>query len=139
MRGQPGPQGEPVKLIFTVLDGDGQPINDAMIEIWQANADGQYNHSEDRQDKKMDSSCRGFGRMGTDESGTCEFEAVKPRRVPGPGDTLQAPHLNISVFARGVLKRLPTRVYFAGDPANNDDPVLALVPEDRRRNPDGAA
>lgn len=128
----PGAKGELVKLIFTVLDADGKPVNDAMIEIWQANAEGKYHHPEDTQDKAADPACPGFGRMGTDANGVCEFDTIKPGRVPGPGNTLQAPHLNISVFARGVLKRLPTRVYFAGDPANDHDSVLALIPGDRR-------
>ncbi len=127
-----GANGEPVKLIFTVLDADAKPVNDAMIEIWQANADGKYNHPEDTQDKALDPAYAGFGRMGTDEHGVCEFDTVKPGRVPGTRGLMQAPHLNVSVLARGLLKRLPTRVYFAGDPANADDPVLALVPADRR-------
>ena len=75
---------------------------------------------------------RGFGRLATAEDGSCTFETIKPGRVPGPGDTLQAPHINVSVFARGLLKRLSTRVYFAGESANAEDPILALVPEIRR-------
>ncbi len=129
---RPGARGQAVKLIFTVLDGDGQPVNDAMIEIWQANADGKYDHPEDRQDKNLDATCSGFGRMGTDGNGVCEFDTVRPGGVPGPGGSLQAPHLNVSVFARGLLKRLATRVYFAAEPANAEDPVLALVPTERR-------
>ncbi len=128
----PDTKGERVKLICTVLDGDGMLVNDAMIEIWQANATGKYSHPEDTQEKPLDPAFRGFGRLATDESGMCVFETVKPGRVPGSGGTLQAPHLNLSVFARGVLKRLATRVYFAGDAANPEDPVLALVPEERR-------
>jgi protocatechuate 3,4-dioxygenase alpha subunit len=128
----PGATGERVKIIFKVLDADGAPVNDAMIEIWQANANGKYKHPEDTQDKAIDPGCPGFGRMGTDANGMCEFDTLKPGRVPGPGNTRQAPHLNVSVFARGLLKRLPTRVYFAGDPDNEGDRVLALVPADRR-------
>ena len=120
-----------MKIIFRVLDADGVPVNDALIEIWQANAEGKYNHPEDTQDKAIDPGF-GFGRMGSDGNGFCEFDTVKPGRVPGPGNRLQAPHLNVSVFARGLLKRLPTRVYFADDPANDGDSVLALVPADRR-------
>jgi protocatechuate 3,4-dioxygenase, alpha subunit len=129
---RPGARGEQVKVIFTVVDADGIPVNDAMIEIWQADAEGKYNHPEDTQDKAVDPACPGFGRMGTDANGVCEFDTVKPGQVPGPGNTLQAPHLNVSVFARGVLKRLATRVYFGDDPANDHDPILALVPADRR-------
>lgn len=128
----PNAKGERVTVACTVFDGDGKPINDAMIEVWQADANGKYNHPEDTQEKQPDQACRGFGRVGTDENGCCTFESVKPGRVPYVDGQLQAPHLNISVFARGVLKRLATRLYFAGDPANAEDPVLALVPEARR-------
>ena len=129
-----GPQtkGERVWLTFRVIDGDGVPLNDAMIETWQADADGKYNHPDDKQDKSIDSDFAGFGRLGTAEDGSCEFETIKPGRVPGPGNVLQAPHLNVSVFARGMPKQLYTRVYFAGDPANSDDSILALVPPARR-------
>jgi protocatechuate 3,4-dioxygenase, alpha subunit len=129
-----GPQtrGERIWLRVRVLDGDGTPLNDAMIEIWQANAEGKYNHPDDKQQKSIDSEFLGFGRLGTAEDGSCEFESIRPGRVPGPGDVLQAPHLNVAVFARGMLKQLYTRVYFAGDSANSDDPILALVPPSRR-------
>lgn len=128
----PAVKGERVKLICKVLDGEGAPVNDALIEIWQANADGKYNHPNDRQEKPIDLGFPGFGRQGTDEAGVCEFETIKPGRVPGRGHVLQAPHLAVSVLATGVLRRLPTRIYFAGDPANGEDPVLALVPKQRR-------
>ena len=106
----PDTKGERIRLAFRVLDGDGAPLNDAMLELWQADVGG-------------------FGRLPTDEQGACVFESVKPGRVAG---IPQAPHVNVSVFARGLLNRLVTRVYFANDPANAEDPVLALVPEDRR-------
>jgi protocatechuate 3,4-dioxygenase, alpha subunit len=128
----PGVKGDRLKLICAVLEGDARPINDAMIEVWQANAAGKYNHPEDTQEKPIDPKFLGFGRLHSDEGGICVFETIKPGRVPGPGDTLQAPHLNLSVFARGVLKRLVTRAYFAGEAANAEDPVLALVPQGRR-------
>jgi protocatechuate 3,4-dioxygenase alpha subunit len=128
----PRAQGERVLLTIRVLDGDGVGLGDAMIEIWQADAEGHYNHPDDPQQKTVGPSFLGFGRMGTAENGSCEFETIKPGRVPGPGDTLQAPHLNLAVFARGMLKQLYTRIYFAGDPMNPEDPVLALVPFDRR-------
>lgn len=130
-----GPQtkGERVLLTVRVLDGDGAGIFDAMIEIWQANAEGKYNHPDDAQQKSVDPSFLGFGRLATDQDGRCEFETIKPGRVPGPENSLQAPHLNVAVFARGLLRQLYTRTYFAGDPANGDDPVLRLVPEDRRQ------
>ena len=129
-----GPQakGEHVLLTVRILDGDGVGLNYTMIEIWQANADGKYNHPDDAQQKTVDPSFLGFGRMGTTEDGNCNFETIKPGRVPGPGNVLQAPHLNVAVFARGMLRQLYTRIYFAGDPANQGDPVLALVPVERR-------
>jgi protocatechuate 3,4-dioxygenase alpha subunit len=67
--------------------------------------------------------------MATAADGTCDFQTIKPGRVPGPGSTLQAPHLNLACFARGMLKQLYTRIYFFGDPANQEDPVLATVRE----------
>lgn len=128
----PAAKGERITLVCTVLDGDGVPMPDAMIEIWQANADGKYHHPEDAQEKALDPACGGFGRMGSDPAGQMKFETIKPGRVPAPDNRLQAPHLNISILGRGLLKRLSTRIYFAGDPANEEDPVLALVPKERR-------
>lgn len=139
-----GPQakGERLWLNCRVLDGNAAPVNDSMIEIWQADAEGRYSCPDDPQFKAADPACSGFGRMGTGEDGACEFETIKPGRVAGPGNTQQAPHLNVAVFARGMLKQLYTRIYFAGDPANAEDPILALVPPARREtllaNPDPA-
>ena len=121
-----GVKGERLWITFRLLDGDGLPVPDAMIELWQADSDGNYKEGI------PDGEFSGFGRMATAEDGTCAFETIRPGRVPGPGSTLQAPHINVSVFSRGLLKRLSTRVYFADDRANGEDPVLALVPEDRR-------
>jgi protocatechuate 3,4-dioxygenase, alpha subunit len=128
----PEAKGERVCLSCRVFDGDGQPVNDAMIEIWQADADGRYHSVGESEDGTAGSEFRGFGRMPTDDDGSCEFETIKPGRVPGPGDIRQAPHLEVAVFARGLLKQLFTRIYFAGDAANQADPVLQLVPEERR-------
>lgn len=128
----PATKGERIQLICRVFDGEGQPVPDAMIEIWQANAEGRYAHPEDMQQKPLDPSFNGFGRLATDEQGSCLFETIKPGRVPGNDGTLQAPHINISVFARGLLKRLATRAYFAGDSANEEDSILALVSAPRR-------
>jgi len=130
----PQAKGERVRLVCRVLDGDGVPVPDAMLEIWQADADGKYNHPDDTQHEAADPGCTGFGRMGTSEEGNCEFETIKPGRVPGPANVLQAPHLNLAVFARGMLKQLYTRIYFAEDPANQEDPVLALIPAERRKS-----
>ena len=123
--------GKPLRLKCRVLDLDNVPVNDAVIEIWQADANGRYNHPADPHARTADSAFRGFGRAATDQDGTCEFETIRPGRVPGPKNTMQAPHLNVAVYARGILLQLYTRIYFAGDPANEDDPVLALVPTDR--------
>ena len=128
----PDAKGERIRLICRVLDGDSAPMDDAMIEIWQADSEGRYNHPADSRAENTDPACGGFGRLATNADGICIFDTIKPGRAAGNGGTLQAPHFNVSVFARGVLKRLATRIYFAGDPANDEDPILALVPEDRR-------
>jgi protocatechuate 3,4-dioxygenase, alpha subunit len=129
---KPEAKDERVKLICAVFDRNGECVPDTLIEIWQANADGKYNHPADRQAKSIDAVFRGFGRQVTNLSGACEFETIKPGRVPGPRGALQAPHLEVGIFTRGVLKRLATRIYFAGDAANGECPVLALVPKSRR-------
>src|SRR5215831_4679852 len=123
----PRAQGERIWVCCRVFDGEGSLVDDAMIEIWQADAEGVYTLPE-----RADPEFRGFGRLATGEDGSCEFETIKPGRVPGPGGTPQAPHLEVAVFARGMLKQLFTRIYFAGDAANKDDYVLSLVPRDRR-------
>jgi len=128
----PEVKGERVWLGCRILDGDGVPVNDAIIEIWQADAGGNYDHPDDPRHATVDPRFLGFGRMPTAPDGSCEFETIKPGRVPGAGNVLQAPHLNLAVFARGMLKQLYTRVYFTGEPANQADPVLALVPKERR-------
>jgi protocatechuate 3,4-dioxygenase alpha subunit len=127
-----GVKGERVNLICRVFDGDGLPLPDAMIELWQADADGKYNHPEDMWEQSPAITFRGFGRMPTTADGSCVFETIKPGQVAGLNGKPQAPHINISIFARGLLKHLPTRIYFEGDPANVTDAVLALVPEERR-------
>jgi protocatechuate 3,4-dioxygenase, alpha subunit len=126
--------GERISLICRVIDGDGMLVNDAMLELWQANAAGKYFHSEDTQPKPLDPAFTGFGRLATDQDGVCRFETIKPGRVAGNDSRLQAPHINVSVFSRGLLNRLATRIYFDGDAANAEDPVLALVPVERRNS-----
>ncbi|MCU1298878.1 MAG: protocatechuate 3,4-dioxygenase, alpha subunit [Acidobacteriaceae bacterium] len=125
-------KGERVTIICSVFDGDGLAVPDAMIELWQADSEGRYNHPEDTWDETQRLTFQGFGRLPTREDGTCVFQTIKPGQVPGPKGQLQAPHINVSVFARGLLKHLPTRIYFEGDRANESDPVLALVPHERR-------
>lgn len=116
----------PGRIVVTgrVIDGAGEPVPDAMIEIWQADPDGRYAHPSN--------SFRGFGRSETDAAGIYRFETVKPGPVPGPRGTMQAPHILVAVFGRGMLKQLHTRLYFAGEAGNDADSVLALVPADRR-------
>ena len=128
----PGARGEPIRLSVRVLDGDGAPVSDAMIESWQADAEGRYHHPEDPRGAEADPDFSGFARVPTNDAGECEIETVRPGRVPGPGGPLQAPHVNVTIFARGVLKPLVTRAYFEGEPSNAEDPVLARVPEHRR-------
>ncbi len=115
-----------------VLDGDATPVSDAMIELWQANADGRYQHPDDSQEKLLDPDFHGFGRAATDERGRFRFYTIKPGSVPGPGNLLQAPHINVSIFARGLLKRLITRIYFPGEQLNATDVVLNSVAPERR-------
>lgn len=127
-----GVKGERVTVSGRLLDGDGVGVGDGLIEIWQANSHGKYAHPEDRQAKPLERGWRGFGRIPTDANGAFRFNTIKPGRVPGPGGKLQAPHLVVSVFMRGLLKHLATRMYFPDEPANAEDPVLALVPAARR-------
>ena len=104
------------------------------MEIWQANAHGRYNHPEDDQDKPIDEKFGGFGRSPTDKDGIFRFYTVKPGAVPGLHNEMQAPHISINILARGVLKRMATRLYFSDEAEmNRVDPVLNLVPEERRR------
>jgi protocatechuate 3,4-dioxygenase, alpha subunit len=124
--------GERIIIEGRVIDGEGQPVSDALIEIWQANSQGRYHHPEDTQERQLDPNFDGFGRASTDEKGWFRFHTIKPGSVSGPGDTVQAPHISVSVFGRGLLKRLATRIYFSDEPGNEADPVLALVPPQRR-------
>ena len=127
------PDGEVIGLAGQVFDAKGVAILDAMIEIWQANAAGRYASLDDpREDAPLDPNFIGFGRASVDTDGIYRFRTIRPGRVPGPGNTLQAPHLAVSIFGRGILKRLATRLYFEGADGNDVDPVLAAVPEDRR-------
>ncbi len=128
----PKTPGERVVLTCRLLDGDGAPVDDGVIEVWQADAAGKYRQPEDASQGPAGADFPGFGRMPTGVDGSCVFETIRPGRVPGRGGTLQAPHINVIVLARGLLRQLSTRVYFAGDEANEGDPVLALVPEDLR-------
>lgn len=124
-----GVPGERVAVSGTIVDGAGQPMTDGIVEIWQADATGHYTHPESGGAARQ---FRGFGRVATDRTGTFRFTTVKPGRVPGPGGVLQAPHLSILIFSRGLLKHLSTRMYFPDEPANAEDAILKLVPAERR-------
>jgi protocatechuate 3,4-dioxygenase, alpha subunit len=124
--------GERIAIRGRLLDGDRKPVSDGVVEIWQANAQGKYASPEDPQNKPIEPGFRGFGRIMTDDDGAFRFTTVKPGLVPGPGGALQAPHLVVIVFMRGLLKHLLTRMYFPDEAANADDPVLNRVPADRR-------
>ena len=128
------PQGERIAIEGRVIDGDGAGVPDAMIELWQANAAGRYNHPEDTQgDKPLDSNFRGFGRAATDGEGRFRFLTIKPGPVPGRGNALQAPHVNLAVFARGMLIHLYTRLYFADEAGNAADPLLSSIEDAKQR------
>jgi protocatechuate 3,4-dioxygenase, alpha subunit len=119
-----------VWIVGTVYDGAGEPVPDAMVEIWQANQAGRYNdYKDDREDLPLDpETFSGFGRSGTDAGGRFSFVTVKPGPVPGPDGGMQAPHIMVSVFARGLLKRVVTRIYFPDEgEANANDPVLSSL------------
>ena len=141
---QPETAGERIRIEGRVLDGDGIPVPDAMVEIWQANAHGRYNHPADSGPAQLDPSFLGFGRSGTAEDGSYWFETVKPGPVAFDRERLHAPHICVAVFSRGLLNHLVTRLYFEDEPANAEDPVLQCVPDDRRvtllarREPAGA-
>jgi protocatechuate 3,4-dioxygenase alpha subunit len=124
--------GERIRIEGRVLDGDGVPVPDALIEIWQANAQGRYNHAADQGAAQLDSYFLGFGRSGTAEDGSYWFETVKPGLVPFDGERMQAPHICVTVFSRGLLNHLVTRLYFEDESGNVLDPVLQYVPNDRR-------
>lgn len=125
-----------LRLGGVVLDGAGQPVDDALIEIWQANRAGRYAHPEDsRAGIPLEDGFDGFGRCATDQDGLYGFVTVKPGSVPGPEGDMQAPHIEVSVFARGLLKRLATRVYFPDETeANEADPVLSSIEDPAQRS-----
>ncbi|MGB9403352.1 MAG: protocatechuate 3,4-dioxygenase subunit alpha [Candidatus Acidiferrales bacterium] len=127
-----GVTGERVTIEGRVLDGDGNPVPDATLELWQANSHGKYAHPEDTQNKPLDPNFKGYGRISTGENGEFRFTTIKPGQVPGPDGKMQAPHVVVSVFARGLLRRLVTRIYFPDEPANANDFALNLVDAARR-------
>jgi protocatechuate 3,4-dioxygenase alpha subunit len=127
----PDAAGEKIRIEGVVLDGDGLPINDAMIEIWQADSQGRYASPRDSR-ALPNTQFKGFGRSATDKQGVFVFDTIKPGTVPGPGGARQAPHIVVCIFSRGMLRQVYTRLYFSDEAANASDPILTLVPDDRR-------
>ena len=127
-----GTLGDRIRVEGRVLDGRREGVADAMVEIWQANAQGRYRHPADRRSVPLDPAFVGFGRAATDAEGAYWFETIRPGRVPFDRATSQAPHINVAVFARGLLHHLFTRIYFPEDGPIATDPVLRTVPEHRR-------
>jgi protocatechuate 3,4-dioxygenase, alpha subunit len=138
------PEGTPgaVTIVGRVLDGAGNPIPDALIETWQADPEGRFAHPDDPRGASVSGyrSFRGFGRCPTSPDGSYRIVTLKPGPLPcpeaggGAGGATEAPHLNVSVFARGMLDRVVTRMYFPDETeANAADPVLSSLPEPDRR------
>jgi len=131
------PAGTPgaVWLRGRLTDGHGDPVPDGLVETWQAGPDGRFDHPDDpRGAVHRDDGFRGFARCTTEADGSWAVLTRKPGRVPGPDDRLQAPHVDVSVFARGLLDRVVTRLYFGDEPeANAGDPVLSGIADEARR------
>jgi protocatechuate 3,4-dioxygenase alpha subunit len=125
--------GQRITVSGRVFDGDGTPIPDGVIEIWQANAYGKYAHPEDTQEKPLDPAFSGHGRVPTGDRGQFEFITVKPGSVSLPSGVPQAPHLSVSLMMRGLLRRLTTRIYFPNEPLNDNDEILQMVEPERRK------
>ncbi|MFT4174686.1 MAG: protocatechuate 3,4-dioxygenase subunit alpha [Rhodocyclaceae bacterium] len=127
-----GVEGERVIVEGRLTDGDGKPVPDGVLEIWQANAHGRYPSPEDPRDElELEPAFRGWARVPTDDNGVFRFTTIKPGSVPGFNGEPQAPHLNVIVLMRGILRHLYTRMYFP-DERTAHDPVLQLVPAERR-------
>jgi len=115
-----GAAGEIITLSGRVIDGEGQMLTDACVEIWQA-------------EPAAGETFGGFGRAATDDDGCFRFTTIKPGPLPGPGNSRQAPHIALTILARGLLFHLATRVYFSGEPGNEEDPVLRMIAPERRQ------
>jgi len=129
---RPDTKGDRIRLSMQVLDGDGLPVSDAMLELWQADADGRHVRPNDPAALLSAPGFCGFGRLATDDTGMSTFDTIRPGRIVDPDGRVHASHVDVCVFARGLLRQLYTRVYFEGDPDLDTDVVLALVPSDRK-------
>jgi protocatechuate 3,4-dioxygenase alpha subunit len=127
-----GVEGQRIRIEGRICDGEGLAVPDAVIEIWQANHHGRYNHPADGRDLPLDPRFLGFGRAGADAEGRFWFETIKPGRVPFDAERMQTPHVCLAIFARGLLNHLTTRLYFGDEPDNGADPVLQQVPRERQ-------
>ena len=138
----PDASGQRIRIEGRVFDCDGAAVNDAMIEIWQADAQGRY--ADTRAGAASNTQFKGFGRSATDKAGVFAFDTIKPGQgaysfstikpgaVPGPNGKPQAPHILVAVFARGLPRHAYTRIYFPDEASNTNDQILTLVPADRR-------
>jgi protocatechuate 3,4-dioxygenase alpha subunit len=126
-------RGDRIAIRGVLRDGTGSPIDDGLVEIWQADAGGRYHHADDPRHEAADPAFTGFGRAATARGGSFAFQTIKPGSVPAPDGQPQAPHILVSVMARGVMSRCWTRLYFEGEPLNETDPILRLVPAERRQ------
>ncbi|HEY1154489.1 MAG TPA: protocatechuate 3,4-dioxygenase subunit alpha [Pseudolabrys sp.] len=126
----PDASGQKIHITGVIRDGDGVPIPDAMLEIWQADSQGRYAHPRDP--RAPNASFKGFGRSACNREGEFGFDTIKPGQVPGPNGKPQAPHVVVCIFSRGMLRQVYTRMYFPDEASNATDQILALVPEDRR-------
>ncbi len=124
--------GQHIRIVGTVFDGEGKPVTDALLEIWQADAQGFFNHPADPHNNQADRHFHGFGRTGTVNAGRFEFKTVKPGPVSGRDGQLQPPYINVRIFSRGMLIHTYTRLYFSDENANANDTILNSIRPDRR-------
>jgi protocatechuate 3,4-dioxygenase alpha subunit len=125
-------EGTHIRIAGRVIDGDGAGVPDAVLEVWQANHHGRYNHPSDERDLPLDPGFTGYGRIATQDDGKFCFTTIKPGAVPFDRRRLQAPHIAVAVLGRGLLNHLYTRIYFDDEPLTASDPILQRVPTERR-------